>query len=208
MLISSITLFNAVIATLSLILNLIFSCINKKISDANLKIQESQNKQQKERLLTNQANKVATWIVGDEPLTDGQVHSFMPFTTYISNESNLPIFNLFVIAMPNNGMGTFKEISTVFSSEGSTQTQNYVWRQLAVPGKTAIILPTDGSSMGGVKPVATILFTDASGKGWYRNINGVLSEHDNYFHELRKWGLSDPGYKASGLTGFTRQDQF
>jgi hypothetical protein len=51
--------------------------------------------------------------------------------------------------------------------------------------------------MGGERPAVSILFTGQNGQGWYRNINGNLSRHDDYLDQLIKWGLPLPDYQMN-----------
>lgn len=188
-------ILTALVTLLSLIFNLYFSYKNRIESDENFKIMKKQFEQQDEDRLKEQSNKVGTWIDGISKHEENMSEYYLYSDTKVSNQSNLPIYNVFVFSMSNNGSGNFEEISQTFYSNGNYLRHYYVWTQIIPTGISTIQLPTQGSAMGGQHPAASILFTDQNGHGWYRNTMGQLSQHDNYILQLLEWGLPNPDYK-------------
>lgn len=191
-----IQILTGVATVLGLFFNVYFSYHNKIESDKNFKIIKTKYKQEKEDRLKEQSNKVGVWLNGEVKMTDVGVRNNVLYRVKISNRSDLTIYNVFIFSTSNRGEGNFEDIKSAFENMRTKVTDRYfVWKQNVPNGITELKLPTQGSASGGERPAVSILFTDQNGHGWYRNINGRLSRHDDYMKKLFKWGLAAPDYK-------------
>ena len=100
----------------------------------------------------------------------------------ITNNSNLPVYDVFVIICSN------REILEKVDDWG----KSYKYIETLIPGKIDMSIKNKGCAMGGVKPSANIFYRDSAGVEWFHNNNGTLREFKCYKDILGKRKIYAP----------------
>ncbi|GEQ37777.1 hypothetical protein TH5N_09020 [Tetragenococcus halophilus] len=90
----------------------------------------------------------------------------------VVNNSDLPIYNVFILTVSNKPTGDI-------TSEISTK-QGYKFRSIIITGEYPLKIVAGGSGAGGEKDSSVMFFSDANNQGWYRGKDGKLWSVDDY----------------------------
>lgn len=116
----------------------------------------------------DQASQIAAWLT-DISNSDYQSENyFIRYNLIINNNSNLPIYNVLVLALSNKKYLHFQDIEY-----WDYNLINYY--SFLVPGEKIDSINTYGSGFGEY-PAVSILFTDSNTRHWYRNQMGKLTQ--------------------------------
>lgn len=94
----------------------------------------------------------------------------------IVNNSDLPIFNVFITTVFNKGFQN-KNIPIESMIKGANLPKHFI---SIMPGETVIPFKSNGSSMGGGTELPIIFFTDTKNNGWFINKYGQLIQINDY----------------------------
>lgn len=134
--------------------------------------------------LQEQASKIAAW--------NGGINDKSKLTVTLSNNSDMPIYNVILATIDSKLDYGFKSIEQIIRDSSTTNTQYFKMLRVVSPGKHQYVFYGQDSDMGGGAPMIAILFTDTRNHGWLRSIDGKLIQRDNYLSDLEKFGLTKP----------------
>ncbi|EHJ53311.1 hypothetical protein [Streptococcus macacae] len=115
-----------------------------------------------------QASKIAAWLTGVSNSNDQSKNCFIRYNLIINNSSNLPIYNVLVLALSNKRYLHFQNIKY-----WDYNLINYY--PFLAPGEKIDSIKTYGSGFSEY-PMVSILFTDTNMRHWYRNQMGKLTQ--------------------------------
>lgn len=116
----------------------------------------------------NQASKIYTYVDGCYGDSEG-----IPIAKVkVVNNSDLPIYNVFVLTVSNKPM---KDIVSEISTK-----QGHKYSSIIIAREYFFKIEAGGSGAGGEKDSSVIFFSDANSHGWYRGKNGKLLSVDDY----------------------------
>lgn len=148
-----------------------------------VKLQLKSREKEKE---AEQASKIAAWLRGTSNSNDQPKSCFIRYDLIINNNSNLPIYNVLVLALSNKKYPYFQDIKS-----WDYNLINYY--SFLVPGEKIDSINTYGSGLGEY-PMVSILFTDTNMRHWYRNQMGKLTQLNSqeYDELVKKLGYRPP----------------
>lgn len=136
-----------------------------------------------------QASNVAAWISKSVSGDSAEVE--------LSNQSQTPVFNVFVLVTLNNGFNSDMDRDLRFIADNNL----YSHYDVLPPNKYMSTVKAPTPAMGGKRPIAFIFFTDANNRHWVREPSGKLREA-NYNKLLTKHRINPPfsSYQLTPLT--------
>lgn len=176
-------IFLSGITTLVAVFGLIYS-LHESAKDRKIRTQES---------FKEQAKKVACWTkenAAKESAAKDVAAGFSgtsPYQTFtINNNSELPIYNVFIFSVYNKGEDSINNI------KNAIELKQYSYHEIIAPGKLDDNSLLKNSSSGGGRSIPCLTFNDASGHAWFRSKHGRLEPIENYTNKLNEFGLHQP----------------
>lgn len=142
------------------------------------------NRQNQAASVRKQADGVAAWIESaSSPTTNGSLVAKVS----LSNASDTPIYNLFVISVLNTeSMQELPKIYQLAVSRG-----NIAHVELLPPNKHSITMNVPMNGMGNKHAVILLCFTDSNENQWIRTPNGTLI-NSKYINPIARAGFTLP----------------
>ena len=133
----------------------------------------------KEKEEKSQATKIAAWITDINPNMRDEV------VVTVANNSDLPIYDVFVIGYMNHqelvNINVYKPVMYRDLLPPNASGENRLYR-----------MDNLGADIGGKHMVVAIFFRDANGKCWLRDHKGIFKDFHNYTNFLMTKGVYGP----------------